>query len=233
MAILAQTISEGRTDVLDRVGAPNSSDFQAVALRKMNQALNYITNYRDWSFARKKTTVTTSDATGVIAMPDDLSRILSIYKTGENVLITRLDPLPFCQAKEDTSLTDPTFFCYVEPSQDTSVEAPHMNIEIYTAPAINTTYQLWYTKIFNEWITADLSTVPLLPPFIWELVLRKATYEMLKQIESDARKVNEEKAGFMEALVLAAQQEDQGSSQYDSIRTMPQTIVRKNRRFRR
>jgi hypothetical protein len=233
MAIIARTIQEGRDDVLKRVGAPDSSKFQTIALEKMNQALYYISSYRDWTFTRKKTTVTTSDATGVVAMPSDLARILAMYEEGSDVLLTRYDPLPFCQVKEGESIDEPKIFCEVEPTQDTSIEAPHVNIEIYTAPASGTTYQLWYTKMFNEWTTADLSTVPLIPPFIWNLILRKATYEMLKQVESDTRKVQEEKAGFIEALTLATQQEKQGSSQLGNIGTMNRTVARKYRRFRR
>ena len=233
MAVLAQTIQEGRDHVLRRIGAPGSSDYEALCLTMLNHALSYVTSFRDWNFMRKKATVSTTDTTGTLIMPDDLNRILALYKTGEEILLTRLDPLPFCQAKEDSGIDEPIFFCEIESTQDTSVEAPHVNVEIYKAPASGTTYELWYIKNLDEWVTADLATVPLLPPFIWHLVLRHTTYDMLKQVESDSTKVQLEHQSFVEAITLAAKQEDAGSSHFESIGTLPSSVVRKNRRFRR
>jgi hypothetical protein len=233
MAIIAQTIQEGRDHILRRIGSYGSTEYQAVVLEMLNHALSYICGFRDWAFMRKKTTVTTTDATGTIEMPDDLNRILAMYESGTDIMLTHLDPLPFCQAKEDGSIDESLFFCEVGYSQDTSTEAPHLSIEVYTAPASGTTYQLWYVKHLDEWVTADLATVPLLPPFIWNLIIRKATLEMLKHIDADNNKIAAEHSGLVEALVMAAKQEDNGSSHFDSIQTLPSRVVHKSKRFRR
>jgi hypothetical protein len=212
MAKLTQTTREARDHILKRLGAINSTEYESLVLELLNHALVFVATTHDWEFLRKKATVTTTDATGVVELPSDLDRILSLHADGDDYFLTKLDPLPFEQTKEDTNVISPMFFCPQGYVQDTATEAPNLQIEIYTAPASGAEYTCWYIKELDEFTTATLDTVPLLPTSTWELVIRKATLEALKTQESPPTTIGAEERQFMATLNIMKRREDRGSS---------------------
>ena len=87
-----------------------------------------------------------------------------------------------------------------------------MNIEIISAPSASTAYVLWYIKYIDEVASADLDTVPNIPPHIWDLVVKKAMLEALKMQESPPSTIGMEEKHLLGTLQLYKQREDRGSS---------------------
>jgi hypothetical protein len=212
MAKLTQTVREARNHILKRLNALGSTEYETLALECLNHALVFVTSAHDWKFLQKKATVTTTDATGVVELPADCDRVLVLHAAGADYFLSHLEPLPFEQTKEDDNVDEPMFFCVQGYAQDTSTEAPNLQIEIYTAPASGAEYICWYIKELDEFTSATLDTVPLLPTAIWELVIKKATLELLKMSENPPSSIGAEERHLMATMGLMKQREDRGSS---------------------
>jgi len=212
MAKLTQTVREARDHILARLNALGSSDYESLVLELLNHALIFVSAAHDWDYLRKKTTLTMSDATGSTELPADCDRILVLHQSGVDEFLTELDPLRFEQESENASVTSPSYWCITGYTQDTTTAPPTMNIEIFSAPGTSTEYILWYIKYIDEVATADLDTVPLLPPHIWDLVIKKAMLEALKMQESPPSTVGQEEKHLLGTLQLYKQREDRGSS---------------------
>ena len=210
MAKLTQTVREARDHILKRLNALGSSDYETLVLELLNHALVFISAAFDWGYLRKKSTLTMPDATGVTELPADCDRVLVIHEEGKEEFLTELEPLRFEQERENSTITAPTYFCIQGYSQDTTDEAPSMDIEIIDAPSTSTAYTLWYIKYIDEVATADLDTVPLLPPHIWDVVIKKAMLEALKMQESPPSTVGQEEKHLLGTLQLYKQREKRG-----------------------
>jgi len=233
MAKMTQTVREARDHILKRLGALDSSEYESLVLELLNHALVFVATTHDWEFLRKKATVTTTDATGVVELPSDLDRILSLHADGASYFLSKLDPLPFEQTKEDDNVDEPMFFCHQGYVQTTTTQAPNVQIEIYTAPASGAEYTCWYIKEIDEFTTDTLDTVPLLPTSIWELVIKKAMLEALKTQESPPSTIGAEERHLVSTLSLMKKREDRGSSRRVSISTNEQVAnYRANRGLR-
>ncbi len=217
MAKLTQTVREARTHILTRLNAVGSSDYESLVLELLNHALIFVSAAHDWEYLRKKTTLTMADATGVTELPADCDRVLVIHESGTAEFLTELPPLPFEQEKENSDIITPSYWCVRGYAQDTTDEAPTMEIEITDAPGSGVVYVLWYVKYIDEVATADLDTVPLLPPHIWDLVIKKATLEALKMQESPPSTIGQEERHLLATLQLYKQREDRGSSRRSQI----------------
>jgi len=218
MAVLAKTIREARDHMLKRIGSLGSTKYEAIAIECINDAISFISTMHDWKFLRTKTTLSTSDATGIIDLPDDLNRVLSIYQTGSERFLTELDAVRFDMEIEAENVTEPSYFSIIGYAQDTTTEAPHIQIQVYTAPESGTTYNLKYIKNMPEYEAADLDKVPIIPPPLWNLVMRKAMTELLKITEASDSDVEVEYAGFTLALGAAKRAETYGSSRRTTFR---------------
>jgi hypothetical protein len=217
MAVLAKTIREARDHVLKRIGSYGSTTYEDLMLECINDAVNFVAGQHDWKYLTKKTTFTTSDATGTVLLPDDLDRVLAIFSTGADRFLTELSALDFNIETEAETVTEPSYFTVSGFDQDTETEAPRQQIDIYTAPAASTTYNLWYIKQVDEYTSSDLDKVPVIPPRIWSVVMRKATMEILKIKEAKQAAIDTEYNSFMMALSAAKKAEDFGSSRRGSI----------------
>jgi len=217
MAKLTQTVREARDHILKRLNALGSSDYETLILELLNHALVFVSAAFDWDYLRKKSTLTMSDATGVTELPADLDRVLVIHEEGKDQFLTQLEPLRFEQERENSTITSPTYWCIQGYSQDTTSEAPTMDIEIIDAPSTSTVYTLWYIKHIDEMATADLDTVPILPPHIWDVVIKKAMLEALKMQESPPSTIGQEERHLLATLQLYKQRENRGSSRRSEI----------------
>jgi hypothetical protein len=219
MAKLTQTVREARDHILKRLNSLGSTEYETLVLECLNHALVFVASAHDWKFLQKKTTVTTTDATGVVELPSDCDRILVFHAAGANYLLTQMDPLPFEQLREDDDVDEPMGFCVQGYVQDTTTEAPNLQIEIYTAPDSGADYICWYIKELDELTTATLDTVPLMPTALWELVIRKAMLEMLKVSENPPSSVGAEERHLIATLNILKQREDRGSSRRVMLQT--------------
>lgn len=219
MATISKTIQEMRDQILERLGAYTAAtnDWQGVVLDEMNNALVFVINMHEWAALRKKTTITTSDATGIVQLPDDVDRILSFHTPGSDIFVTEVTPMQLEEVKEDSNVGSPSFFS-VFYDQDTTTEAVHMEMEIYTKPSSGTSYTLWYAVHIDEFTTADLAKVPKLPPQLWDLVRQKALMECLSRAEASKADIIKAERMFVTSLGMYKEREDLGTSKYQSIR---------------
>jgi hypothetical protein len=217
VATISKTVQEVRDQILDRLGAPSSTDWQAIVLEEMNNAVVFITGLHEWMGLRKKTTITTTDATGIVQLPADVDRVLSFHQPGEDVFITELTPMQLEETKEDENITTPKFFCLFY-DQDTTTQAVHLEMEIFAKPSSGTSYTLWYAVHIDEFTTADLATVPKLPPQLWDLVRQKALLECLKKAEASKSDIINTERTFMMAVDAYKSREDMGTSKFPFIR---------------
>ena len=210
MAKLTQTVQEARDFILKRVGGENSTDWQSLVLTLLNHALVSISAAHDWEYLRKKGTLTTTDATGIVELPSDLDRILAIHAAGSSYVLAKVEAVEMEQIREDDNVDESVFWCAAGYAQDTSVEAPNMQIEVYTAPASGATFTIWYVKHIDELST--LSSVPNIPPHIWDLVIQRAMLEALKMDEKPHHGILTQEKHLMAALGLYKTREEKGSS---------------------
>lgn len=230
MAKFTQTIQEARDRILTRLNAVGSSDWQTRVIEQLNHAVVFVSTCHDWKYLRKKDTIITTDATGLVTLPSDCDRILSIHEPGADYFLAELEPLTFEQYQEDASVDSPMFWCVRGYAQDTSTESPSMQIEIYTAPASGASYEIWYIKTVDEILSSDLSDVPNIPPHIWELVVHKAMVECLKLQESPQSTINTEERHFMTTLELMKRREDRGGAHRTRMRNHEEILSYRNRR---
>ena len=87
-----------------------------------------------------------------------------------------------------------------------------MEIEVHPAPDSGTVFRAWYIKAMDEYTSSDLSKVPNVPPYIWELIIRKATLEALKINEETASAVAREERHFANTLDYYVRREKLGSA---------------------
>jgi hypothetical protein len=212
MAKLAQTIREARDHILKRLNSLNITSYEDLVLETMNHAMLDVVNMHNWQFLRKRSTFTTTDATGVVEMPEDLDRVMVIHQDGSYYYLAELDPLRLEQAKEDISISVPMFYCVRGYAQDTSAEAPNLEVELCAAPAAGEEFVLWYIKTIDEFTSATLDTVPMIPPNIWEIIIKKATLELLKVQESPPASVAQEERHLMMTIDMLKKREHRSTS---------------------
>lgn len=222
MAAFAQTIAEARDRILKRINAVGSSTYETHVLELMNEALVFISSLQDWEYLYAYTTLTPT--TSPITLPADVDRIMSIHESGQDEFLVKLAPQDFEMVKEDSSITKPTYWCHRGCTQSVggTSAAPSIQIEIYTAPTGSNTFNVRYLKTLDELVSTDV--VPNLPLPIWELVIRKATLEILKTIEAPARIILNEAQSFERDLDAYRKREDKGSTHYGSIRQNSQYL---------
>jgi hypothetical protein len=230
MATVTKTVNEARDEILQRIGSEDQTDMQALVIVKFNNALVHLATRFDWKAFRKKDTLTTPDATGIVELPEDLDRVLSIHERGsDDGPLIELPPNEFELYQEDDSLTRPTFWCLSGYSQDTTSEAPAATIEILTKPAASKIYTLWYIKHLDEIVAGVV--VPNLPPYIWLLIQKKALIEMMEQAEHLPSAIAIEQAEYGDMLQTCIARETLGSSKRPTIRQHPAIINWRNSRF--
>jgi hypothetical protein len=212
MAQVARTVTEARDRVLKEIGAEDSAEYQALVLDLLNSSISEISGLHDWEFLRKRDTLTTTDGTGLVSMPDDLDRVLAIHEPSKDEILTKVDPVVFEQVIEDAGITVPTYWCVNGYEQDTTTVAPYMQIRIHSAPASGTAYNLWYVKHLDELDSGDLLVVPPIPPRLWELVVRYAILEGLKVIGGSGKRIETAERSFLFAVDRAKKAEKFGSS---------------------
>jgi len=219
MAVISKTIQEYRDQILERIGVQTTGtdDWQGIVLDELNNAVTFVLGLHEWACIRKKTTITASDNTGIIQLPDDVDRILSLHTPGTNLFLTEVTPMQLEEVKEDPNVSSPSFFSLFF-DQDTTTEAVHEEVEIFAAPSSGTSYTLWYSKYIDEFTTSDLAKVPKLAPVVWDLVRQKALLECLKKAEAAKASIINAERNFVMSLNLAKQREDLGTSKYPSIR---------------
>jgi len=217
MTALAKTVQEARDQILERINALDSTSYQAIVLAALNDAVAFVSTFHDWEFLRKKATLTMPDATGAVTLPSDLDRILGIHSSGATYFLVKVTPTSFMQEKEEAALTESAIYCVTGYTQASTDVPPAMDIEIYPAPAAGTEFTLWYIKSLDELTTADLSTVPPLPPYIWNLVMRKAQLDVLRMQEHPPTTIGMEEKQFITTLDVFRRREALGSTRYGSM----------------
>lgn len=226
MAAMAQTLAEARDHILKRLGAENSTKMQSLVLTLLNHALVYVSSEYDWKYLRAVLTATigttngfdTTHTTGIAWLPTDLDRVLVLHQSGEDEFLTELDPIDFEMAKENDSITKPSFWCVYGYAQATTTQAPRMKIELYKIPSSGSVYTMWYIKRIDELTSSANDEVPNLPLAIWDLVIRKATLEGMKMLEFPNTVIDAETRHFLYHLNMYKKREDKGSSKYPDIR---------------
>jgi hypothetical protein len=213
---LAKTVNEAVTQMLRRVGKDSSTTWKAIALEHLNDALEFIGGQHDWKFLRKVSTITTSDATGIIALPSDCDRVLSLYESGSGRLLQLVDAFNFSNEKEAAAVTWPQFYQVYDSTQDTTTQPPHYRIEIFTAPSASTTFQISYVKRLDELTASD--TVPNIEPRIWNTIQAKALMDVLLTAEQPKETIAIAERHFVASLESCKRAEKYGSTKYDSIR---------------
>lgn len=210
MAALALTVTEARNRILKMINAQTSTAYQTIVLDQLNSALTEVCAEHPWEFLRGYTTVATTDATGVIDLPDDLDKILSIHADGADYILAKLTPIQYEQAREDSSITVPVGYVVKQMEQDTSDEIPHMEIQVVAAPGSGTTYRLWYIKHCDELLEADVADIPSIPPHIWDLVVAKGTYNVMLAVGKEQAIIRMAAATYERKLITCKQREDTG-----------------------
>ena len=210
MAKLTQTVQEARDLILKRVGGENSTDWQSLVMTYLNHALVSISAAHDWEYLRKKSTLTTTDGTGMVSLPADCDRVLAMHTSGSSYVLSKVEAVEMEQIREDDNVIESIFWCAAGYAQDTSVEAPNMQIEIYTAPASGASFTFWYIKHIDELST--LSSVPNIPPHIWDLVIQRALLEALKADEKPHQGIATQERTLMATLHMYKKREEKGSS---------------------
>lgn len=211
MAKLTQTVQEARDFILKRVGSGTSSgDWPDLVMTLLNHALVSISAAHDWEYLRKKSTLTTTDATGIVELPADCDRVLAIHASGSSYVLAKVEAVEMEQIREDDNVIESVFWCHAGYAQDTTVTAPNMQIEIYTAPASGASFTFWYIKHVDELST--LSAVPNIPPHIWDLVVQRAMLEALKMDEKPHQGIATQERHLMASLHMYKQREARGSS---------------------
>jgi len=173
----------------------------------------------DWEFLRAYTTVTMPDATGIVDLPDDVDRILSIHEDGAGYFPIKVTPLRYEQYLEDDTLTDTVAYTVKQMEQDTSTEVPHMEILLVAAPASGTVYRLWYSRQVDELLEADIADIPNLPPQIWDLVIAKAIWNVMAATSKEASLIRLSAQTYERKLVVCKRREDIGHVRRVSFRS--------------
>lgn len=231
MTVYTKTINESRDYILKRIGSEGSSKYEIIVLGLMNKAMVDISQMKDWEFLNKKTEITTTDATGVVSLPADVDRVLAIHAANGDFMLTKVTPYQFEQIKDSSSLTQPRVWTIQGYEQDTSVEPPRIQIEIASEPDTGTKYQLRYIRYLDE-IVASSTVVPNIPPFIWELVERKAMIDSLKIMSADDQIIKVEQGSYLLTLDRYLKRDEYGSSQYSEISQRPDVSAHYRNRMR-
>lgn len=205
--------------MLRRVGKESSTDWKAIALEQLNDALEYVGGEHDWKFLIKNGTVTTSDATGIVSLPSDCDRVLALYVSGSERFLQTVDPLTLAMEKEAGTVNWSQFWAVYGYTQDTDIYPPREQIEIYTKPASGTEFQIVYIKRLDE--LAATATVPNIPPRIWNVVQAKALLEVLITQEQPSKTITVAQQHFALALQQAKRAEKYGGVKYNTIRLEP------------
>ena len=229
MAKLTQTVQEARDFILKRVGCEGSTDWQALVLTFLNHALVSISAAHDWDYLKKKGTLTTTDATGIVELPSDLDRVLAIHAAGSSYVLAKVEAVEMEQIREDDDVDESAFWCHAGYAQDTTVTAPNMQIEIYTAPAAAASFTIWYIKHMDELST--LSVVPNIPPHIWDLVIQRAMLEALKHDEKPHAAINTQEKHLMATLNMYKKREAMGTSKRAQFAIDEKVFSYLNKRF--
>ena len=220
MATYGKTVLTMRNEILRRLGAENSSQWQTDVLSKINDAIVTLSMLHDWDYLRKYDTLTIG-TTGVVSLPADLDRVLGIHKSGDNPMLVRKQPQDFMDIQEDTSAEKTTFYCVRGYEQTTDGEAavPRQEIEVWPHPSSSTEFKLWYVKNIDEYEadSNELNDVLNMPPQIAALVQKLALIESMKQAEKPERTVKSEEAMFNSMLDAAKARETMGGAKYNSI----------------
>lgn len=219
MVALAKTVNEAVAQILKRVGKESSTVWKTIALEHLNDALEYVGGEHDWKFLTKNGTVTMGDATGIVSLPSDCDRVLALYESGSKRFLQTVDALTLAMEKEAEGVTWSQFWAVYGYTQDTDIYPPREQIEIYTAPASGTVFQIVYVKRLDELTAAD--TVPNIPPRIWNVVQAKALLETLITQEQPANTIKVAQQHFALSLQQAKRAEKYGGVKYNSIRLEP------------
>jgi hypothetical protein len=217
MSLYAKTISQVRDDLMAEVGWEGTAS-QAKVVRLLNESLVDLSGLHDWAFLTEHSTATTTDATGVLTMPDDLDRILAIHERGTEEILTQISPLEYEQNRESDTSEVPKSYIIKGYDQDTDVEVPHMEIEIVPAPASGTVYNVWYIKLAEELV--DGSTTPPFPPYIWQLIQQHALVKLMRKASVESVIYNNAQQQYELMLYRAKEREKLGSGKRHAIRNL-------------
>ena len=235
MTAYTKTIEEARDHILKKINRTSTTEFEDLCLEWLNDAAQFVATLADWKHLRKKSTITFADATGAVALPNDLDRIMAIPTGSEDdTLLIELSPTDFELAKLDTSYDRSTFFATTGYTQTADDQPPQLNIEVYAAPAAATSYTIWYQKVVDELGAggSGLDIVPNYPPHIWDLIIRKATLEGMRFVEMPISRQNIE-MNYLDAIISQYKaRENYGSAKLGSIKNHPGVVNYKAGRSR-
>jgi len=231
MAAIAKTAQTVRDNILRSVGALNSDVYEDLVLQFLNDGITDVSIMHDWHFLRKKSTLTTTDATGIIDLPDDLDRMLSLHIRGDYPLLARLQPQAFENAKEDDSIDESTFYCITEYEQTDTSSSPHMTIEIWTHPSSGAVFQIWYIKHVDEILECELDQVPNIPPYLWDLVERYAQIKTMEYRKLPEGTTDRHRRMFDAKLDMCKKREDMGATRYSQFGMDPALAKHYQTRF--
>jgi len=232
MAVNARTIEEARDHILKRVNAEGVSKWETIVLQLLNDAVVFISNTHDWRFLQKYDTLTMPDATGVVTLPAECDRIMAVHTSGEDELLTELQPQDFESHKEAEVVSKPSYFCVYDSVQASTSVAPCLKIEIYTAPSSGTVFQLWYKRYIDEFDSGTINIVPNMPPRIWDLVVRHARMETLKMNAVEPSEINIEAMQFGALLDQYKKSEKYGAAKHASMKMSGSIATHYARRFK-
>ena len=217
MAKIANTIQQVRDRILQTAGVENSTEWEGIVLYLLNQAAMWIHAFHNWRFLQEKATITFTDATGIITLPEDCAEILSLSKSGGTYKVIEKHPSRFQDIKDSGQFNEPAFFCYVGTTQASSTVAPSINIEVIAAPAAGAEMTLWYKRHIDEMTTADLATVPNIPIYLWDMIAKKAELDALREQKNPPSFVEIEAKILESTLMNYKQRETVGGAQLDCI----------------
>lgn len=234
MTKTAKTLREMRDHILKKMNALGSSDYEDVVITYLNDAVADISAMHDWEFLRKKSTLTFGSATPKASLPTDCDRVLAIHKSGNDYMLSKIEPLKLEMAKEDSSITAPMFWCVQGYDQTVATQAPYMNIEVHAEPSNGDEYTIWYIKLLDEMIgdSTDLDEVPNIPYHMWTMVGAKAVYEGMMLIEAPSVNIQHAERHFVNLLEQAKKREKYGSTHYSSFSVRGDVAAHYATRFR-
>lgn len=219
MTKTAKTLREARTYITERLNVKDSTAYEDVVVRILNDAAADVSAQHDWEYLRKRDTLTFGAATPKVSLPTDCDRVLAIMKSGANYMLTKVDPLDFEREVNNDSNVEPKFWCVDGYDQSVATSAPFVNIRVHTAPSNGDEYTIWYIKHIDEMVgdSTDLDNVPNIPLPLWNVIIAKAIYEGLLLRGAPNVKIQNAERHFANLLMQAKRRERYGSSNYDTI----------------
>lgn len=231
MATIAKTIREARDHLLKRINMLGVSTWEAVALELLNDSQTVISSAHDWYFLHNIGTLTFSDATGIVNLPSDCDRVMSLHKDGSDYMVKLLDPQSFVSITEDDNVTEPIFYTVRQSYQSATTSSPVIKVEFYSRPSSGSSYEIRYIRYLDEFLSTNLDIVPNIPPHIWDLICRHATLEALKMEKAPNNIIQYESGHIATYLNLYKAREKYGQTRQNEIRQRGDVSVHYQTRF--